>query len=189
MQKQVYSTDFVTLAETTFSKEKAMKNVKITLVMFAGCIVHQMHGGGPAGTVTREIADTTAGSVGRNVSAEAGEIAEEASQAAHRQDFSFQKPSSNTETAPPQSEEVRGRAGAVSTKPAKKPVVGPPGPPTPPRDRAAIQRSLNGRTASREEPNSTAEQRTARRQNNESAVAEHESRMQEQRRVKNVNER
>lgn len=66
-----------------------MKNVKIALIMFAGCIMHQTHGGGPAGMVSREIVDTTAGSVGRNVSREAGEIAHETAQVAGKSGFVY----------------------------------------------------------------------------------------------------
>ena len=81
-----------------------MKNFKIITIIFIGCVVHQSYAGGPAGIVSDEISDMTAGSVGRNVSREAaGEVASEAARVANKPSFAFHKrPSTFGTLAPPE---------------------------------------------------------------------------------------
>ena len=74
-----------------------MKNFKIIGIMITVCVAHLVHGGGPAGMVSDEISDMTAGSVGRNVSREAaGEVAGEAARVANKSGFAFHKPTTET---------------------------------------------------------------------------------------------
>ena len=71
-----------------------MKNkiIKFLGIIFIGCAAFRTHAGGPAGTISAEVGDMTAGSVGRNVSREAGEMASEAAHVANTRGFVFRKP-------------------------------------------------------------------------------------------------
>lgn len=66
-----------------------MKNFKFIGIIFIGSALQQVHAGGPAGVITRDIADTTAGSVARGVAREAGEVAAETAQVTNRPGFVF----------------------------------------------------------------------------------------------------
>ena len=77
-----------------------MKHIKFIGMIFIGCAIQQAYAGGPAGTITREVADTTADTVAQNVSREAGEVAAESAQVASKPDFAFHKPNLSNEPSP-----------------------------------------------------------------------------------------
>ena len=72
-----------------------MKNIKFIGMIFIGCAIQQAYAGGPAGTITREVADTTADTVAQNVSRETRAIADEAAKVANTRGFAFHKPNVN----------------------------------------------------------------------------------------------
>ena len=76
-----------------------MKIIQFISILLIGCTAFRMHAGGPAGTISEEVGDMTAESVGRNVGNEVGEIADETAQVTNRRGFVFHKP--KTEIPPP----------------------------------------------------------------------------------------